>query len=255
MKIDRQHVKEVFASYTRNYDPEDTKIALKIAHTYRVADCCEQIARSIGLSDEDVEFAWLSGMLHDVGRFEQVRRYNTFIDSESVDHAEFGADLLFGPERLIDGYVDDRSKDSMMETVIRQHNKYRIAPEVEGDTLVFCNILRDADKIDILRVNVETPMEEIYNVSTDVLFSSGVSEKVMEQVREHHAVKRDVMVSPAEHLIGHIALAFELVYPKSWELAKEQGYIYKMFAFPTNNPSTQKALQDTRKELEEFYGD
>lgn len=253
MRIDRRKVREQFASYTRNYDPEDPKIALKIAHTYRVADNCEEIARSIGLSDEDVELAWLSGMLHDIGRFEQVKRYNTFLDSESVDHAEFGADLLFGDEHLILNYCDDRSFDAMMETVIRQHNKYRIDEAVAGKTLVFCNILRDADKVDILRVNIETPMEEIYNVSEDELLTSGVSEKVMDQVREHHAVKRDVMDSPAEHLIGHIALAFELVYPKSWEIAKEQGYIYKMFDFPSRNESTLKALKDTRNEVEMFY--
>jgi hypothetical protein len=96
-------------------------------------------------------------------------------------------------------------------------------------------------------------MEEIYNVTEDVLFSAGVSEKVMEQVREHHAVNRDIMDSPAEHLIGHIALAFELVYPISWEIAKEQGYIYKMYEFPTRNESTKKALLDTRSELECFY--
>ena len=97
-------------------------------------------------------------------------------------------------------------------------------------------------------------MEEIYNVSEDELLSSGVSEKVMDQVREHHAVNRDVMDSPAEHLIGHIALAFELVYPKSWEIAKEQGYIYRMFDFPSRNERTLKALKDTREELEMFYG-
>ena len=255
MRIDRRKVREQFASYTRNYDPEDSKIALKIAHTYRVAENCEIIARSIGLSDEGVEFAWLSGMLHDIGRFEQVKKYNTFIDSESVDHAEFGADLLFGDEHLILNYCDDRSFDEMMETVIRQHNKYRIHEAVAGEILTLCNILRDADKVDILRVNVETPMEEIYNVSEDDLLSSGVSEKVMDQVREHHAVKRDVMDSPAEHLIGHIALAFELVYPKSWEIAKAQGYIYKMFDFPSRNESTLKALKDTRQELEVFYCD
>jgi len=251
--IDRKWVREQFASYTRNYDPTDPKIALKIAHTYRVADFCERIAKSIGLTDEDVEFAWLSGMLHDIGRFEQVKRYNTFIDSESVDHAEFGADLLFGKEFLIAEYTDDRSLDTMMETVIRQHNKYRIDSSVTGKTLTFCNILRDADKVDILRVNVETPMEEIYNVSEDELLSSGVSEAVMDQVREHHAVRRDIMVSPAEHLIGHIALAFELVYPISWEIAKHQGYLYTMYEFPTRNESTKKALLDTRSELECFY--
>ncbi|WP_026511119.1 MULTISPECIES: HD domain-containing protein [unclassified Butyrivibrio] len=250
MLIDRRKVREQFASYTRNYDPEDPKIALKIVHTYRVAENCEEIARSLGLSDEDVEFAWLSGMLHDIGRFEQVKRYNTFIDSESVDHAEFGADLLFGTDHLIKNFCDDRSFDEMMETVIREHNKYRINESVTGKTLTFCNILRDADKVDILRVNVETPMEEIYNVSKEEMLSSGVSEKVMDQVREHQAVKRDVMDSPAEHLIGHIALAFELVYPKSWELAEEQGYLYKMFEFPSRNESTIKALKDTKAELE-----
>ena len=254
MKIDRQRVKEQFASYTRNYDPEDTKIALKIAHTYRVADNCEQIAKSIGLTDEEVEFAWLSGMLHDIGRFEQVKRYNTFIDSESVDHAEFGADLLFGEEGLISDYIDDRDWDAMLEIVIRQHNKYRMDETISGRTLVFCNILRDADKVDILRVNIETPMEEIYNVTEEVLLTSGVSEKVMEQVRERHAINRDIMESPVEHLIGHIALTFELVYEKSRELAKEQGYVLKMFEFPTRNESTKRALAETRTLLEDWLG-
>lgn len=254
MSIDRKRVREQFASYTRNYNAEDPKIALKIAHTYRVADNCEKIAGSIGLSGDDADFAWLSGMLHDIGRFEQVRRYNTFIDSESVDHAEFGADLLFGKEHLAPDYYDERSYDDMLETVIRQHNKYRMDPAVTGRMLTFCNILRDADKVDILRVNVETPMEEIYNVSEEELLTSGVSEKVMVQVREHRAVNRDVMVSPAEHLIGHIALAFELVYPKSWELARQQGYLYKMFDFPSGNESTLNALKETRTELERFYG-
>ena len=253
--FDRKTVRERFASYTRNYDPADPKIALKIAHTYRVADNCERIARSISLSDDEVEFAWLSGMLHDIGRFEQVKRYNTFIDSESVDHAEFGADLLFGKDQLITEYTDDRSIDEMLETVIRQHNKYRIDSSVSGKCLVFCNILRDADKVDILRVIVETPMEEIYNVSEDELLSSGVSERVMEQVREHHAVKRDLMDSPAEHLIGHIALAFELVYPASWEIVRQQGYLYRMFEFPSRNESTLKALKAARDELERFYGE
>ena len=220
MRIDRQRVKERFASYTRGYDPEDTKIALKIAHTYRVADYCEQIARSIGLTDDEVEFAWLSGMLHDIGRS---------VGNVQLAHVYHGWKMMNAM-----GY-----------------NKYRMDAAISGKTLVFCNILRDADKVDIFRVNVETPMEEIYNVSSDVLFSSGVSEKVMEQVRERHAINRDIMNSPAEHLIGHIALTFELVYEKSREIAKEQGYLYKMFDFPTRNESTKKALTEIRSLIDD----
>ncbi len=254
MNIDRQKVKEQFASYTRNYNPEDVKIALKIAHTYRVADNCEKIARSIGMSDEEVEISWLSGMLHDVGRFEQVRRYNTFIDSESVDHAEFGADLLFGDDRLIESYTDDRSVDGLLEMVIRQHNKYRVREDITGKELAFCDILRDADKVDILRVNVETPIEEIYNVTREEFVRSGVSEKVMEHVRAHEAAPRSVMTSPAEHLIGHVALTFELVYPMGRRLAVEQGYIFRMLEFPFENESAIRALKEAGEEAKAFRG-
>ena len=56
------------------------RVKLKIDHTYRVAALCARIAQSLALPPEDVDLAWLSGILHDVGRFEQLRRYNTFIE-------------------------------------------------------------------------------------------------------------------------------------------------------------------------------
>ena len=54
-------------------------IILKKEHTYRVANLSEKIARSISdiydLSEGDVDLAWIIGMFHDIGRFEQVKRY------------------------------------------------------------------------------------------------------------------------------------------------------------------------------------
>ena len=37
------------------------------------------------LDEYETDVAWLTGMLHDVGRFEQIKRYNTFNDAQSVD--------------------------------------------------------------------------------------------------------------------------------------------------------------------------
>ena len=85
--MDREKIKQTFASYTEKYDPDDPKIKLKINHTYRVADLSERIAATVPGSDADL--TWLAGMLHDIGRFEQVRRYGTFLDGKSVDHAAF----------------------------------------------------------------------------------------------------------------------------------------------------------------------
>ncbi len=42
----------------------------------------------------------------------------------------------------------------------RIYNKFRVNEAITAKTLNFCNILIDADKIDILRVNIENPMEE-----------------------------------------------------------------------------------------------
>lgn len=129
MQINREQVKEVFKVYTSAYDVTDEKVRLKIAHTYRVAELCERIARAEQMPGEDVELAWLLGMLHDVGRFEQLRRYNTFIDAESIDHAQLGADILFGNadgEGKIRDYIADTDEDELIETAVRVHSAYRI---------------------------------------------------------------------------------------------------------------------------------
>ena len=95
MTIDRARVRSAFLAYTAGYNAQDPKVALKLAHTWRVAALCERIARSLALPAQDVDLAWLSGVLHDVGRFEQLRRYGTFNDAVSIDHALCSTQVLF----------------------------------------------------------------------------------------------------------------------------------------------------------------
>ena len=46
-------------------------------------------------------------------------------------------------------------------------------------------IIRDADKVDILRVNYETPMEEIYNTNREIL----ITEKITDAVKGENSPK------------------------------------------------------------------
>ena len=85
MKIDRQRALNAFQEYTAYYDKSDEKIKLKINHSYRVCGLCQQIAVQSGFDENEVELAWLMGLLHDIGRFEQLRRYGTFIDAQSIE--------------------------------------------------------------------------------------------------------------------------------------------------------------------------
>ena len=254
MIIDRERVKNTFAEYTSGYNATDPKIKLKIDHTYRVAELCELIARDLKLDEYETDVAWLTGMLHDVGRFEQIKRYNTFNDAQSVDHANFGADLLF-KEGLIDTYVDGSHDDKygiIVENAIRNHSAFRIDERLDEYTVMFCNILRDADKVDIFRVNVDTPAEDIYNVTTEELKNSQVSPEVMAAFDERHAVLRSCKKTAVDHVAGHIALTFELVYPISLQIAKERGYLDKMMAFESDNEVTGKQFEEIRAKLNEY---
>ena len=254
MIIDRERVKNTFAEYTSGYNATDPKIKLKIDHTYRVAELCELIARNLKLDEYETDVAWLTGMLHDVGRFEQIKRYNTFNDAQSVDHANFGADLLF-KEGLIDTYVDGFHDDKysvIVENAIRNHSAFRIDERLDEYTVMFCNILRDADKVDIFRVNVDTPAEDIYNVTTEELKNSQVSPEVMAAFDERHAVLRSCKKTAVDHVAGHIALTFELVYPISLQIAKERGYLDKMMAFESDNEVTGKQFEEIRAKLNEY---
>ena len=247
-EIDRETVRGVFASYTAKYNAGDPKIRLKIDHTYRVADLCERIAKTV--PDVSADLAWLSGMLHDVGRFEQIRRYNTFSDAKSVDHAAFGADLLF-VDGLIDsfGKFDDECR-SILEVTIRNHNKFRIDEGLSEENVSYCQILRDADKIDILRVNVETPIEDIYNVSSVDLKRSSVTEEVKQGFREKHAIPRAVRKTPVDLLVSHISMVYELVYPISAKIVWEQGYLKKMLEFESENEETSEWFSFMREKFE-----
>lgn len=254
MIIDRERVKNTFAEYTSGYNATDPKIKLKIDHTYRVAELCELIARDLKLDEYETDVAWLTGMLHDVGRFEQIKRYNTFNDVQSVDHANFGADLLF-KEGLIDRYVDGFHDDKygiIVENAIRNHSAFRIDERLDEYTVMFCNILRDADKVDIFRVNVDTPAEDIYNVTTEELKNSQVSPEVMAAFDERHAVLRSCKKTVVDHVAGHIALTFELVYPISLQIANERGYLDKMMAFESDNEVTGKQFEEIRAKLNEY---
>ena len=262
MKIDRQKAKRVFGAYVQNYDCRDEKIRLKIEHTYRVASLCAQIAESERLSAEDVDLAWLIGLLHDIGRFEQLRQYGTFIDADSVDPAELGADILFKQGKIRE-FVTGAGCDRLIELAVRAHSLYRLPEGLDGRETMFCDIIRDADKVDILRVNVEFAPEDIYNVSSEVLRNEEVTPDVMQSFFEEHATLRSLKKTAVDHLAGHISLIYELVYPYSVKVMAEQGFLEKMLAFKSENPHTREqfaVIADringyVKKRLEEMSGE
>ncbi len=251
MVIDRQRALAAFQEYTGHYDITDEKVRLKIDHTYRVCALCEQIAAQSGFDEDEIRLSWLTGLLHDVGRFEQLRRYGTFIDAQSIDHAEFGADILFREGKIRD-YVEDASEDELLEKAVRCHSAYRVPEDYTPREKRFADLLRDADKIDIVKVNVIVPIEEIYNVTTYDLTHCSVTEEVLQAFYEEHCILRNLKRTPVDNVVGHISLVYELVYPVSCQLVQKQGYLHRLMDFHSELPKTNEQFAKIREKMEQY---
>ncbi|MEE1468455.1 MAG: HD domain-containing protein, partial [Collinsella sp.] len=169
--IDRDRARAAFKSYTDAYDATNPRIALKIEHTYHVAEACDAVAREQGWSSEDIDLAWLCGLLHDMGRFEQLRRWDTFKDAESMSHAALGIEVLFGENPAdapavtsIRDFIDDPAEDELIRASIAYHSDFRLPAQLDVRTRSFCDIVRDGDKIDIMRTIADSTVDTILKV-------------------------------------------------------------------------------------------
>jgi hypothetical protein len=145
-----------FKNYVEPYLDTDEEgvvnIRLKIEHTRKVCEAMTLLSVGESLSVEDSRIASAVALLHDVGRFPQYRRWRTFRDDDSDNHARLAIDVI-REEKLLSGL--DLKEQLLIEEAVRFHNLLEVPKQVQSPTRLFINLIRDADKIDIWRVFVE----------------------------------------------------------------------------------------------------
>lgn len=250
--LDRERVNVAMGGFLSRFDTADPKIALKIRHTYRVAELCERIASEEGFGSEMRDTAWLVGMLHDIGRFMQLQDYGTFMDADSVNHAELGARMLFD-EGLIERFIDHSECEphlvDAMQAAIAMHSAWRLPSGLDDPTQDLCAMLRDADKLDILRVNYEERTETIYPFTEDELLNSGLSCEVKDVFDAGSTIPTSLKRLPADYALGHCAFGWELAFPSGKRIAIEQGYLRQLFDRPWCNYDTREYFQSARDRI------
>ena len=237
--INRARARAAFAGYVRPYGTDNPRIALKVVHTNRVAEVCDAMARAEGLPDDDIDLAWLCGLLHDIGRFEQLRRWDTFSDGDSAPHAAIGIEVLFGSgsagldealvtsehECPITRFIEAREHDELIRTAVALHSDFRLPDTLDGRTRLLCSIVRDADKVDILRTLQENTVQTVLKVSDEAFLGSRFSDEALAAFRSHRCLRRAERHSPADYLLGLVAFVFELDHTESRRILHDRGYL------------------------------
>ena len=140
---------QCFHDYVQQFDLNNIDLKRKYEHAYRVMHWIKVLAQSIDLKEEDVELSCIIGLLHDIGRFEQLKETNTY-DDMKFEHADFGADYLKNSSFLEQCHIPEEWK-MVIVTATQLHNKYSIPDYLDERTLQFVKLIRDADKIDIMK--------------------------------------------------------------------------------------------------------
>lgn len=231
-----KEAEEEFKKYTNTFDLEEKAIEGKYYHTFRVEDNCSVIANSIFEKDkkdveENVNLAKIIGLFHDLGRFEQYQIFHTFADKDSFDHAKRSEEII-----IENGYNDKfviyddliKNKDEIINFAVRNHSKYRIEETNDENKIIFSNIVRDADKLDIVKECSEGLFDSYYHDNN--IKNGKFKEIYLNQVLNKQELDRKGKeIEPIDHLLIYVGFIFDMNYRKSLEILKENDYINKIF--------------------------
>ena len=104
-----------------------------------------------------------------------------------------------------------------------------------------------------MRTIADSTVDTVLKVDEDTFLASHFSTPALTAFDEHRCVARDERDEPADFLVGLICFMFELVYPASRALAREQGDIYRLLDAPfgITRPFTDPTAQATWSRLKD----
>lgn len=245
--IDIDDAKAQFEAYLDGYDRTDDKINLKAIHTYCVLDAADAICRGEGFSEEDHQLALLIALLHDIGRFEQLKSFRSF-DDRIFNHADFGVKALF-EDGLIRQFIADDSYDAVIRKAIQYHSIYSLE-DVQGLTereLLHCRLIRDADKLDNFRVKDMERIETLFDTPEETVAAEEITPRILETIRACRCVVAGERVTHMDCWVSYLAFIFDLNFRSSFRWIKEQDYMNRNIdRMEYQNPRTRAAMEEIR---------
>jgi hypothetical protein len=233
-------IKNLFESTVSSYLTEDSKfnekIILKKDHSFNVVENIEKIAQSLDASEDELVVSKCIALLHDVGRFEQLKKYDTFSDKKSEDHAALGVKIIDEAE-ILDCFEEDERED--IRIAISNHNKFTISSFNNERTEMYAKLIRDADKLDIYRLVTEyySKNNHIKNstIELELPEKSSISRKVYEAVMKERNANYNDLESLADFKILQMAWVYDINYKRSFKIINEKSYIKNVYDSMSKN--------------------
>ena len=233
-----------FDEYVFKYDMNDPQINYKYYHSYRVMEAATLLATKLNLPKKDIELAKIIGLLHDIGRFEQDKKYNSFIDNK-MDHGNYGVEVLKGTNLLKETNIDP-SDYEIVYKAIKNHNKFSIEPNLTERELLFAKLIRDADKLDILYALGNEKIKGILRQDDEE-----ITELLETSFFNHQTVNTKDSKSKNDGLVITFCYIYDINFKTTYQIIKENKYYDKIYQRLNRKDIFKKYLEYTNKYINE----
>lgn len=220
-----------FNEYTQpflNSDQFETRAAtLKSVHTHLVVENNGLICDSISIDTELRCLSNIIALLHDIGRFEQFKRFQTFADRHSVNHADLGVQIIEQHD-VLKSLDNDHQK--LIKNAILLHNVQSLPKETSGTQKLLCQLIRDADKLDIYRIvsehykNPDSSNSSIIGIG--ISEENSISEEIIAAVCAKKSVDFSIMKTINDFKLVQLGWVFDLNFPMSVYLITRRKHFY-----------------------------
>jgi len=224
-------------SFSGLTDMQQQNFQIKKEHSFRVAEIERELAKALKLSADDIESLYVAGLLHDIGRFKQLIEYNTFNDDKSVDHAEYSVQIIKEADVL--SSFDDTTSELILQS-IRLHNKFEIPRKLSGRDLLYINLLRDADKLDILKVltdyYTDKNREPNHTLTWELPKGIQVTPAIAQDILDEKLVSKSKVKSEIDIKVLQMSWVYDLNFRPSFEILFKNRYLEKIYnTLPKND--------------------
>jgi hypothetical protein len=221
---------QYFLKHVRSFGEVDARVKahfdMKVRHTYNVVRNIQKIVQLEGFDEQTMTLAAIIALFHDIGRFRQFMDYGTFDDSISLNHAELSVRLLH--DEGIDLLIPAPEMDIIIPSIL-QHNIPYITEDKNTEVILFSKLLRDADKIDIWKIQTETDV--VYTIrSPETVNHYIIPDEIYQCFLENRIVTVDYARSLNDFRLLRLSWIYDMNFPATYGLLNKEDYASAILA-------------------------
>ena len=225
-------------------------LKLKEEHSRRVCEEMAYLTGELALEDNQKRIARTIALFHDIGRFSQFVEYRTYNDVRSVNHCLLGLDVLHRT-KVLDGIAEQEKQ--LIEKAIQYHGLRELPGDLDGDCLMFSQLIRDADKLDIFRIVTEYHTQYIHNPAEfelDLEFPDRptYSPEIIEEILRGRRVGYKMLRTLNDMKLLQLAWVYDMNFPPTLKRMKKRKFLEMMVDFL---PKT-RDIEKVKKKIFEY---